>query len=81
MRNIVCSVLQIYILCMIGRAILGFFPVSQSGPVATIGNVLFTITEPLLGPLRRIIPRVGMFDLSFLVAVIVLQVVQRAVCG
>jgi uncharacterized protein YggT (Ycf19 family) len=28
---------------------------------------LVTVTEPVLGPVRRVIPRVGMFDLSFLV--------------
>ncbi len=35
--------------------------------------ILHRVTEPLLAPLRRIIPRVGMFDFTPLAAVILLQ--------
>ena len=38
-------------------------------------------TEPLLGPLRRTIPPFGMFDLSALVALIIIWVLQAAVAG
>lgn len=32
--------------------------------VATIANALFQITEPVLGPLRRIVPQFGGLDIS-----------------
>lgn len=35
-------------------------------------NILFHITEPMLAPLRRIIPRAGMFDLTPLAAMVIL---------
>ena len=38
------------------------------------------LTEPVLAPLRRVIPPAGMFDLSFIVLFVVLFIVQRAVC-
>ncbi|MAE11026.1 MAG: YggT family protein [Dehalococcoidales bacterium] len=37
---------------------------------------LFRVTEPFLAPLRRIIPRIGMFDLSPLAAIIILQILS-----
>jgi len=37
--------------------------------------ILGKITEPILAPLRRIIPMAGMFDLTPLVAIILLQLI------
>ncbi|MFC1988871.1 YggT family protein [Chloroflexota bacterium] len=37
-------------------------------------SLLYQVTEPILAPLRRIIPRMGMMDLSPLAAIIILQV-------
>ena len=37
--------------------------------------ILGKITEPILAPLRRIIPMAGMFDLTPLVAIIILQLI------
>ncbi len=37
--------------------------------------ILHRVTEPILAPLRRIIPRVGMFDLTPLAAIILLQLI------
>ena len=38
-------------------------------------TILFEITEPILDPLRRVIPRLGMIDITPLVAIIIIQVV------
>ncbi len=40
---------------------------------------LVRLTEPLLGPLRRMVPLVGMFDISPIVAFLILWVCQAAV--
>jgi len=42
-------------------------------------NVLDQITEPILGPLRRVVPRLGMFDLTPMVAMILLIAIQQMV--
>lgn len=54
------------------RAILSWF---SPAPTNMLVNILYRVTEPLLAPLRRIVPRVGMFDLTPLVAIILLQVI------
>ena len=51
------------------------------GATATIARLLYDLTEPVLAPVRRVIPPVGMFDLSFTVVVIVLLIVYQTVCS
>ena len=44
-----------------------------------MNRVLFDITEPVLRPFRRIIPPVGMFDISFIVVIILLYFLRDLV--
>ena len=66
-----CEVLTIAIFL---RAILSWI---SPGTTNMLVNILYQVTEPLLSPLRRIIPRFGMLDLSPLVAIILLQLIAR----
>jgi len=75
---IICAILSLYTLVLIARAITSFFPVSPGTAFAQIVDVLYRITEPVLGPVRRVIPPIGMFDLSFLVVLIALRVLTGA---
>ncbi|MBI3953197.1 MAG: YggT family protein [Chloroflexi bacterium] len=59
---------------VLARALISWFPLGPSNPIVVF---LVGATEPLLAPLRRILPRFGMFDLSPLVAVIILQVMAK----
>lgn len=45
--------------------------------VWTIGDFLFRVTEPMLRPIRNILPSFGNIDLSPLVAILLLQYVAR----
>ena len=45
----------------------------ESPIVESINGVLKQMTEPVLGPLRRVIPPLGMFDLTPMIALIALQ--------
>jgi YggT family protein len=44
-------------------------------------RLMVRITEPLLGPLRRLVPLVGMFDVSALIAYAIVWVCQMAVAA
>jgi uncharacterized protein YggT (Ycf19 family) len=46
-----------------------------------VSDILVRLTDWALRPLRAIIPPAGMFDLSFLVLVLGLFILQRALCG
>ena len=80
MKTVLCPLLEVYILVLFARAILSWFPIRPGTPFATLYRVLLDLTEPVLAPLRRIIPPAGMFDLSFLVLIIGLGVLQQAIC-
>jgi YggT family protein len=77
---IICILLDLYVIILIGRAILSFFPIAPGGTMYQIASFLSMLTEPVLAPLRRIIPPLGMFDLSFLVLVIGIQILRAAIC-
>jgi YggT family protein len=70
---------QIYLLILLVRAVLSWFPYSPDSPLNPVRRVVFTLTEPVLAPFRRIIPPVGMLDLSFLVAFIAVYLVVNLV--
>ena len=71
--KIACAALTFAIIL---RAILSWFPIKPYNPAVVILN---QITEPILAPIRRLIPRAGMLDLSPLVAILVLQLVYTFV--
>ncbi|MCH8849891.1 MAG: YggT family protein [Chloroflexi bacterium] len=48
-------------------------------PYNPIVRILDTITDPILQPLRQIMPRMGMMDFTPLVAIILLQVLASFV--
>ncbi len=68
--QILAVILQIAI---IGRALLSWFPVDPRSPLVSVLN---EITEPVLAPLRRVVPRIGMIDITPMVAIFVLYIIQ-----
>lgn len=66
---------QILAFAIFARAILSWFPIDRSGPVF---DALNAITDPILEPLRRIIPPIGMIDISPMVAMITLLIIGSA---
>ncbi|HEX75808.1 MAG TPA: YggT family protein [Dehalococcoidia bacterium] len=71
--KIACEVLTFAIVL---RAILSWFPIKPYNPVIIVLN---QITEPTLAPIRRLIPRAGMLDLSPLIAILALQLIYTFV--
>jgi YggT family protein len=72
--GLICTLLNIYLLVIFGRILMSWVRVVPGTPVASIYSVLFALTEPVLGPLRRAIPpmRLGMaaIDLSPIIVLI-----------
>jgi YggT family protein len=75
------QIINIYIVVIIGRIILSWFPISRGGLMETVYNALYTVTEPVLGPVRRALPPLGGFDLSPIVVIFGLQLVGQALAG
>ena len=75
MQQILSSLLQLYVFAIFGRIILSWFPLDPGGPMASIFTFLYRITEPLLGPVRRMLPAAGGFDFSPIVVLLGLQII------
>ena len=73
MALLLIQLLNLYVIAIIARIILSYFPIHEGGPLAGIASFLYAITEPVLGPLRNLLPSVGMFDLSPMVVIFVIK--------
>ena len=65
---------QVLTFAIIARALLSWFPLPATNPIT---GFLHAITEPILAPLRRVVPRVGMLDITPLIAILLLQAAYR----
>jgi YggT family protein len=70
--------LSLYTLTIFIRIIFSWLGFSYSNRLM---RFVFQVTEPLLGPLRRTVPAVGMFDISPIVAFLILWICKLAVAG
>ena len=61
---------------LLGRVLMSWVDPTFSKP---IGQFLFSITEPVLAPIRKVLPQTGMFDFSPLILLLVLSVMIRLV--
>ena len=71
--NILYTLLTVLWIAIFARAIVSWFPIDQGGPIV---RALDAITEPVLEPLRRVVPRVGLFDITPMVAILLIIVIQ-----
>jgi YggT family protein len=78
--EIVRGILFVYWVIILIRVILSYFPAPASTIVRTLEKVVFALTEPVLAPLRRIIPplRLGgmAMDLSPMIVILLLAVLS-----
>jgi YggT family protein len=71
---IIGYLVQLLAFAIFARAILSWFPIDRNGPVV---QALNAVTDPVLDPLRRVIPPVGMIDITPMVAMITLFIIAR----
>ena len=76
LKNVILFVLLGLWLMILLRVVLSFTNPSGRG---ALSSFVFATTEPVLAPVRRILPPTGMFDLSPMIVCIVLGVLLRAV--
>ena len=74
--NILATVLYFGILA---RVLLSWIKVGPDSFLMPFLRLVFSVTEPILGPIRRLLPRTGAVDFSPIVALILLHVVRTVV--
>lgn len=74
MIGLINLALMIFELLILGRVLLSWFPnVDPSNPLI---RVVYDVTEPILRPVRNMMPQTGMFDLSPIVVLLIIQVLR-----
>jgi YggT family protein len=82
--DIILLVLQIYIWLLIAAAVLSwliaFNVVNTRNPVvAMAGEFLYRITEPLLRPIRAILPNLGGLDVSPVILILLILLIENVI--
>jgi len=74
--DLIALLLQLLAIAIFIRALLSWVAPDPRNPIV---QALDAVTDPILQPLRQIVPRIGMIDITPLVAIIVLQVLAGLV--
>jgi len=74
LQNFVSILAQVLYWAILARVLITWLPISRESALV---QLLFGITEPILGPIRRILPSMGGLDLSPMVALILIMVAQQ----
>jgi YggT family protein len=82
--DVILFALELYVWLVIAAAILSWliaFGVvnTRSQAVAMIGEFLYRITEPALRPIRRILPHLGGIDISPVILILIIILIQRVI--
>ena len=81
MSGLIDLIATVLYVALIGRVLVSWFQISPSSPMYPAVSILYQITEPILAPIRRLLPTFGMMDFSPMVAIILVGVVQRILRG
>ena len=66
---------QFLAFAIFARAIVSWFPIDKNGPIVQFLNA---VTDPVLEPLRKVIPPIGMIDITPMLAMLMLFFVASA---
>jgi YggT family protein len=84
LRRIACDLLFVYLLIMLARVLSSWFPPPTGGPMRTVMGWVYDLTEPLMRPVRSLLPPVRMgamaMDFSPILIFIVIAILQRSIC-
>lgn len=84
MLDLLCSFLLVYFFVLFARIILSWFPMEPGSGLASVHRVLYDLTEPVLAPVRGLIPPLGgsgmAFDLSPIIVFVALTILRGVIC-
>jgi YggT family protein len=84
LADVICTVIQLYVYVIIIRLFMSWVPPTPGSTYETIFNGFVTVTEPVLGPIRALLPPLRMgamaLDLSPLLVIFGLNILSRAIC-
>ncbi|MCL6610813.1 MAG: YggT family protein [Peptococcaceae bacterium] len=76
LANLVDIAFEVYMALMLARILLSWV---RHNPYQPVIRFIYEITEPVLGIFRRIIPPIGMIDISPIAAFLVLELLKSLI--
>ena len=84
MLQFICLLLQLYLFAIFGRVLLSWFPLNPNGAMATVAGFLYTVTDPVMNRVRRVLPaaRFGGMALDFSPVVVIfgITILRQIIC-
>jgi len=82
--DVILIILQLYVWVLIAAAVLSWLVAfnvvnHQNQFVRSVGEFIYRITEPVLAPLRRVLPSLGGLDLSPMVLILIIFFIERVI--
>lgn len=77
-ESLLLTILNLYSFVLFGRAIMSWFDPTFS---SAIGRILYDITEPVIAPIRQVIPPIAGLDLSIMVTIFLVIILQRLIAS
>jgi YggT family protein len=75
--GLIFLVLQVFQLILLARVLLSWFPdLDRNNPII---QFLYDVTEPVLQPVRQVLPQTGMIDFSPLVVFLGISVLMQLI--
>ncbi len=72
--EILSTLIFVLTIAILIRSLMSWFPVNPMNPIY---QLIYGITDPIIKPLQRVVPRLGMIDITPMVAMIILLVLNR----
>ncbi|MGH1494156.1 MAG: YggT family protein [Acidimicrobiales bacterium] len=76
MLNVISLLLNVFVLLLVARAIMSWVRLSPESPFRPVSDFIYRVTEPVLAPIRSVLPAMGGFDLSPLIVIVVIRIIQ-----
>ena len=78
LASLLLSILNLLTILLVVRALMSWF---DPGFQSAIGRFIFSITEPIVAPVRQVIPPTGMLDLSIMVTMLLIIVLRQLIAS
>jgi YggT family protein len=83
--GIICVLLWVYFVVLLARVLSSWFPIPPRGPWSRIVGFVYDLTEPVLRPLRNLLPPLRMgamgLDLSPIIVFVVMSILINVFCA
>ena len=82
MADLVCLLLNAYLIVLFAGALLSWFPTQPGSGLAEVRRVIYSVTEPVVAPVRRAIgASFGGIDFSVMIVMFGIIFLRGIICG